>query len=378
VPIVALTANVMASERERYLGAGMDECVMKPVDWGELFAALARHGGGAGEAGGASCRGEAEEAPPAPTPVPADEPARLTALLGYAILDTPPEEAFDRVVRLAAEIVGAPIVLLGLTDERRQWYKAGMGLEVSEASRELAFCAHAILSEEVMQVPDATKDPRFAGNPLVTGGPGIRFYAGAPLTTPDGHRLGTLCAIDTRPRGLDERQRRALRDLAALAVDQLELRRVAGEAGRAPRRTDVPGDPGTDDPSSAAPAPAPARAPRAGEAALLDRAMLDRLRATLPAEAFAGLVRRGIENAERACARLPALPAGSEEQVREAHSLKGTSGTFGLRRVSAVAGEIEAAAGDGGEVSGLVELLAAVVAETREELRGTGLVPDRI
>lgn len=108
---------------------------------------------------------------------------------------------------------------------------------------------------------------------------------------------------------------------------------------------------------------------------LLDRAMLDRLGATLPAEAFAGLVRRGIENAERACGRLGALPAGSEELAREAHSLKGTSGSFGLKRVSVITGEIEAAAGDGGEVSGLVELLAAVVAETREELRGTGLVP---
>ena len=108
---------------------------------------------------------------------------------------------------------------------------------------------------------------------------------------------------------------------------------------------------------------------------LLDRAMLGRLGATLPAEAFAGLVRRGIENAERACARLPTLAAGSEEQVREAHSLKGTAGTFGLRRVSAIAGEVEAAARDGGDVSGLVGRLEAAVATTRDELRQSDLIP---
>jgi CheY-like chemotaxis protein len=188
VPIVALTANVMASERERYLAAGMDGHVMKPVDWGDLFAALARHGGGAAAAGA------------------------------------------------AREVPGGP----------------------PRAGR-----------EEVDPPPEA-----------------------------------------------------------------------------------------------------PAREPP-----LLDRGLLDRLGATLPSEAFAGLVRRGIENAERACARLPALPAGSEEQVREAHSLKGTSGTFGLRRISAVAGEIEAAATNGREVSGLVERLAAAVAETREALREAELLP---
>jgi CheY-like chemotaxis protein/HPt (histidine-containing phosphotransfer) domain-containing protein len=184
VPIVALTANVMASERERYLGAGMDGHVMKPVEWGELFAALARHGGGAAAAG---------------------------------------------------------------------------------------------------VVPAGPRGP--------SPGPGT------PETPP--------------------------------SADQ----------------------------------------------ATLDRGLLDRLGATLPAEAFAGLVRRGIENAERACARLPTLPAGSEEQVREAHSLKGTAGTFGLRRVSVVAGEIEAAALEGREVSELVGRLAAAVAATRAELREAGLLP---
>jgi CheY-like chemotaxis protein/HPt (histidine-containing phosphotransfer) domain-containing protein len=129
--------------------------------------------------------------------------------------------------------------------------------------------------------------------------------------------------------------------------------------------------------AGSSPGPAPEAEVAAAEAPLLDRGMLDRLGASLPAEAFAGFVRRGIENAERACARLPALPAGSEEQVREAHSLKGTSGTFGLRRVSTVAGEIEAAARDGGDVSELAGRLEAAVAETREALRVAGLLPDR-
>jgi CheY-like chemotaxis protein len=141
-----------------------------------------------------------------------------------------------------------------------------------------------------------------------------------------------------------------------------------------------PGEPGGAAPRwcpEAGPVAEPERA-GAAEAPLLDRGMLDRLGATLPAEAFAGFVRRGIENAERACARLPTLPAGSEEQVREAHSLKGTAGSFGLRRVSAVAAEIEAAAREGGDVSGLVGRLAAAVAETREALREAGLLPDRV
>ncbi|HEX8374470.1 MAG TPA: ATP-binding protein, partial [Geminicoccaceae bacterium] len=195
VPIVAQTANVMASERERYLAAGMDGHVMKPVEWGDLFAALARHGGRGGDAGTAGGVGEG----------------------------------------------GAP--------------------------------------EEAREPPAGPATPE------------------APPDAP-------------------------------------------------------PADP-----------------------VLLDRGLLDKLGATLPAEAFAGFVRRGIENAERACARLPALPAGSEEQVREAHSLKGTAGTFGLRRIGAVAGEIEAAALEGEAVSGLVERLAAAVAATRAELREAGLLP---
>ncbi|WP_374622295.1 GGDEF domain-containing protein [Pandoraea sp.] len=155
-----------------------------------------------------------------------DEAERLAALRRYAILDTPPEPAFDRIVRLASHLLGAPISLVSLIDESRQWFKARQGLEVSQTPRSIAFCAHAILGDDVLVVPDARADRRFADNPLVTGAPNIRFYAGAPLRTPEGHRLGTLCVLDRRPHTLDDEKRALLADLSALVVDALELRRV--------------------------------------------------------------------------------------------------------------------------------------------------------
>lgn len=155
-----------------------------------------------------------------------DEAERLAALRRYEILDTPPEPAFDRIVRLASHVLGAPISLVSLIDESRQWFKARRGIDASQTPRSMAFCAHAILSDDVLVVPDARADRRFADNPLVTGDPNIRFYAGAPLRTPEGHRLGTLCVIDRRPRDLDDEKRGLLADLSSLVVDELELRRV--------------------------------------------------------------------------------------------------------------------------------------------------------
>lgn len=156
-----------------------------------------------------------------------DELQRLEALARYEILDTLPEEAFDRIANLAARLFGTPIALVSMVDENRQWFKACLGLDLRQTDRSLSFCAHAILSEGVMVVPDATRDPRFAGNALVTGEPNIRFYAGAPLITPDGHKLGTLCVIDDVPRaGLSPEEQTNLSDLAALVVDELELRRA--------------------------------------------------------------------------------------------------------------------------------------------------------
>ncbi len=178
---------------------------------------------------------------PVPAPLPPDEAGRLEALRSYAILDTPPEEAFDRIVRLAATILDVPTVLVSLVDEGRQWFKARVGLDLLETPRDLSFCAHTILTDEVLHVPDATRDPRFAANPFVTGRPGIRFYVGVPLEVAGGHRLGTLCAIDTRPRRLDERQQRVLRDLAALTADLIELRRVGHEAEAARQEAEKAG-----------------------------------------------------------------------------------------------------------------------------------------
>ena len=151
-----------------------------------------------------------------PAPLPADEGQRLDALQRLQILDTPPEERFDRYTRIAAELFDVPIALVSLIDRDRQWFKSRHGIDAVETPRETAFCAHAILDRTVLQVPDALQDPRFADNPLVAGPPRVRFYAGAPLAARDGSLVGTLCLIDQRARQLDEQQLGLLRDLAAL------------------------------------------------------------------------------------------------------------------------------------------------------------------
>jgi diguanylate cyclase (GGDEF)-like protein len=157
--------------------------------------------------------------------LPDNEPDRLRALRGYEILDTPPEQAFDDLTLLASAICEAPISLVSLVDGERQWFKSKVGLEAAETSRDVAFCAHAILEpQEVLVVPDAHSDQRFAENPLVTGEPHIRFYAGAPIATSSGHAVGTLCVLDRQPRELTARQREALQALARQAATQLDLR----------------------------------------------------------------------------------------------------------------------------------------------------------
>lgn len=157
-------------------------------------------------------------------PAPANEKERLKRLERYRILDTPPEEAFDRVTRIVAETIGVPIALVSLVDRERQWFKSRYGLQATQTPRDVAFCAHAILDDGLLVVQDASKDPRFADNPLVTNDPSVRFYAGAPLKTSDGFNLGTLCAIDQRPRTLTDKERQLLFDLSNIVVDELELR----------------------------------------------------------------------------------------------------------------------------------------------------------
>ncbi len=160
-------------------------------------------------------------------PLPSNEAERLQALHQLDILDTPPEAAFDRITRLAAQLFEVPIALVSLVDRDRQWFKSCYGLDTRQTDRELSFCAHAILHDEVFVVPDATQDARFADNRLVTQTPNIRFYAGAPLKSRDGFNLGSLCIMDTAPRQFSTEQAAALCDLAAVVVDELELRGAA-------------------------------------------------------------------------------------------------------------------------------------------------------
>lgn len=158
-------------------------------------------------------------------PIPKNEVGRIAALRQYKILDTPPEVMFDDVVALAAYICGTPIALVSLVDSDRQWFKARVGMEATQTSRDVAFCAHAIMGEGLFIVPDALADPRFAHNPLVISEPKIRFYAGAPLVTSDHHALGTLCVMDRVPRVLTPAQKSALQALARQVMTMLELRR---------------------------------------------------------------------------------------------------------------------------------------------------------
>ena len=159
--------------------------------------------------------------------IPQDEGARLETLRSLNILDTASEERFDRLTRMAKRMFGVPIALVSLVDENRQWFKSCAGLDASETPRDISFCGHAILGNEVFIIPDATKDERFADNPLVLNEPNVRFYAGCPLRYLNGSRLGTLCIIDRKPRSLSEEDLQTLKDLASMVERELAAIQLA-------------------------------------------------------------------------------------------------------------------------------------------------------
>jgi two-component sensor histidine kinase len=166
--------------------------------------------------------------------IPFDEAKRMAAVRRYDILDTPPDGAFDRITALAARRFGVPISIVSIVDEDRIWFKSHHGLPVEQIDREPGLCASAILGNDPYLLADASTDPRSLANPLVAGDFGLRFYAGVPLTTSDGHNLGTLCVIDKEPRAIDEKQIEDLKDLASVVMDQIEMqlsaRRAVGQA----------------------------------------------------------------------------------------------------------------------------------------------------
>ncbi len=155
---------------------------------------------------------------------PDDEFERIKTLESYHILDSLDEASFDRITALTAHIFNVPVALITMIDRDRQWMKSCYGTDLRETDRQTAFCAHTILSPEVMVVPDAARDPRFANNPLVTGAPHLRFYAGAPLIAAEGHRLGSLCVVDFAPQDFTAREQGILAELAGVVMDQLQLR----------------------------------------------------------------------------------------------------------------------------------------------------------
>ena len=187
-------------------------------------------------------------------PLPPDEPERLEALRETRTLDTAPEEVFDQLTAMAARLCGAPTALITLVDVDRQWFKSshGLDLDISETPRDVAFCAHTILEDDLLVVEDAARDERFADNPLVTAEPRIRFYAGSPLVTGDGHAIGSFCVLDQVPHRITEAHRRVLRTLARHVSALLEQRRAearlehhakrwerAGESGDSATRIDA-------------------------------------------------------------------------------------------------------------------------------------------
>ena len=157
-------------------------------------------------------------------PVPANEAQRLAALAHSGLMDLENDAAFDRLTWLASHATGCPMALISLLSAQRQWSKSRVGVDSREMARSRAFCSYALMQDEPFVVEDASADPRFADNPMVTGAPFIRFYAGYPVRTADGLALGSLCVLDTEPRRLREREMRALRELAVLASDEVQRR----------------------------------------------------------------------------------------------------------------------------------------------------------
>lgn len=166
-------------------------------------------------------------------PIPPNEAARLAALHNYHILDSESEQSYDDITKLVAIICETPMSTLSLVDANRQWFKSKVGISDAETPREVAFCAHTICQPDLLMVEDATQDERFRTSPLVTDNPGVRFYAGMPLVTPEGYGIGALCAIDTKPRRLNDTQLAALAALSRVVMTQLELRRVSAELASA-------------------------------------------------------------------------------------------------------------------------------------------------
>ncbi|MCY7300723.1 MAG: response regulator, partial [Ilumatobacteraceae bacterium] len=219
LPVVLISGDVSDELRVEAAAIGVAALVPKQDAFDQLAAIVHRLCGGDSEPGAVNDgRGF--------TSVAAEESQRLSRVRDLIVLDTEPEPVFDAIAKLASDICGVPIALLSLVDEERQWFKANVGLAgVSETQRDGGFCDHAIDDDALFQVPDATKDDRFANHPLVTGAPGIRFYAGAPLILPGGERIGTLCVIDRQIRHLSPSQTKGLRLLATIATQGLLMRR---------------------------------------------------------------------------------------------------------------------------------------------------------